>query len=249
MAVIGSNIYDNYQLVLERIDRAAHDAGRKFEDVKLVVVTKGHPASAVQQAIQAGITIFGENYAEEGLEKIQACEGGEALEWHMIGHIQSRKARIVSEHYHWVHSLDSLKLARRLDRFAGQVGRILPVLIECNVSGEVTKAGWDAWDEHRWMELLPDFAQVLALPNLSVRGLMTMPPFFDRPEIARPYFQRLCRLQGFLRQQIPQVSKNARGIDWAELSMGMSADFEIAIQEGATLVRVGTAIMGPRPGY
>jgi pyridoxal phosphate enzyme (YggS family) len=162
------------------------------------------------------------------------------VEWHMIGHVQSRKAQMVAENFAWVHSLDSLKLARRLDRFAAEAGRRLPVLLECNVSGEATKFGWPAWDENRWPELLPALGEVAELPNLELRGLMTMAPFFDQPEAARPYFQRLKRLQGFLAEALPRVQLT-------ELSMGMSGDFIAAIQEGATLVRVGTAILGSRP--
>ena len=238
-----NSIQANYERVLEQIAAAARAAGRDPQAVKLVVVTKGHPLSAIQQALAAGVRTFGENYPEEGVEKILACAAASAgqpgIEWHMIGHVQSRKARLICEHYQWMHALDSLKLAVRLDRFAAELGRRLPVLLEWNVSGEESKHGWPAWDEARWAELLADVAQIVALPNLQVRGLMTMPPFFLEAEQSRPYFQRLRRLQEFFARQLPQAS-------WQELSMGMSADFEIAVQEGATLVRVGTAIMGPR---
>lgn len=230
----------NYERVLEQIAKAARSAGRDPQAVKLVVVTKGHPLSAIQQALDAGIRRFGENYPEEGVEKILACAHQPGIEWHMIGHVQSRKARLISEHYQWMHSLDSLKLAIRLDRFAGEIGRKLPVLLEWNISGEESKQGWSAWDEQRWEDLLAEVSQIVDLPNLLVRGLMTMPPFFLDAEQSRPYFQRLRRLQEFFAQQLPQAF-------WQELSMGMSADFEIAVQEGATLVRVGTAIMGVRP--
>lgn len=233
-------IRTNYERVLEQIAKAAHSSGREPQAVKLVVVTKGHPLSAIQQALNAGIRIFGENYPEEGVEKILACTHQPEIEWHMIGHVQSRKARLICEHYQWMHSLDGLKLAVRLDRFASELGRKLPVLLECNVSGEESKNGWSAWDELRWEDLLAEIALVVALPNLQVRGLMTMPPFFSDAEQSRPYFQRLRRLQEFFARHLPQVS-------WQELSMGMSADFKIAVQEGATLVRVGTAIMGVRP--
>ena len=157
----------------------------------------------------------------------------------MIGHLQSRKARQVCEYFTCLHSLDSLKLAERLDRFAEDLGRKLPVFLECNVSGEQTKFGYPAWREETWQVLAGVFAQFLELSHLQVRGLMTMAPFFDEPEPARPYFQRLGRLQAFLIKRLPQT-------DWGELSMGMSGDFTVAVQEGATLVRVGTAIMGAR---
>jgi hypothetical protein len=204
----------------------------------------------VQEAVAAGLRVFGENYAEEGLAKIVATAkilstaksqstAAPEIEWHMIGHIQGRKAALVSEHYHFIHSLDSLKLAERLNRFAGQFGRRLPALLECNVSGEESKFGFPAWEERAWPELAAQFEALLALPNLEIRGLMTMAPVFDAPEQARPVFRKLRRLGESLSERLPQAS-------WSELSMGMSGDFEAAVQEGATLVRVGTAILGPR---
>jgi PLP dependent protein len=231
-------IEENYRAVLERIESAARAAGREPDSVRLVVVTKGQPLDAVQQVVMAGARCLGENYVEEALGKITAF-AGQDIEWRMIGHVQSRKAREVVENFAWCDALDSLKLAVRLDRFAGEAGRKLAVLLECNVSGEESKFGFPAWDETRWSELVDVFAQATALANLQVHGLMTMPPFFDEPERVRPFFRRLARLKAFLVEQLPQF-------DWRELSMGMSGDFEAAIQEGSTLVRVGTAIMGPR---
>jgi pyridoxal phosphate enzyme (YggS family) len=231
-------IEENYQSVLERIATAERMSDRAVGSVKLVVVTKGQPVKAVQRVVAAGARCLGENYVEEALEKIAAL-AGQGVEWRMIGHVQSRKARQVVENFAWCDALDSLKLAMRLDRFAGETGRKPAVLLECNVSGEESKFGFPAWDETRWPELLGEFAQVAALPNLQVHGLMSMPPFFDEPERVRPFFRRLARLQAFLVDRLPQV-------DWRELSMGMSGDFEAAIQEGATLVRIGSAIMGPR---
>jgi pyridoxal phosphate enzyme (YggS family) len=157
----------------------------------------------------------------------------------MIGHVQSRKARAVCEQFACLHSLDSLKLAARLDRFAGELKRCLPVLLECNVSGEETKFGLPAYREESWENLLPEIDAILALPNLQIRGLMTMAPFLADPEETRPYFRRLRRLLEYFDRQYPRP-------EWRELSMGMSADFEAAIQEGATLVRIGTAILGER---
>lgn len=236
-----NSIRDNYFRTLEKIAAAARRAGRQPQEVKLVVVTKGHPLETVRSVIVAGATCLGENYVDEGLQKIASLAKADTqgLEWHMIGHVQSRRARPVAEQFAYLHSLDSLKLARRLDEFSGQAGRQLPVLLECNVSGEESKSGFTAWDEPGWAALLDLFAQLLALPNLEVRGLMTMAPFFTRPEEARPYFQRLRRLRDFLRQRLS-------GTNWDELSMGMSGDFEPAVEEGATLVRIGTAIVGPR---
>ncbi|HEX7975684.1 MAG TPA: YggS family pyridoxal phosphate-dependent enzyme [Anaerolineales bacterium] len=233
-------IAENYLRVLERIARAAQSAGRAPDSVRLVVVTKGHPAQSAREAIEAGAKLLGENYAEEGVAKKQALLEAAPVEWHMIGHVQSRKARLVCENFAWVHSLDSGKLADRLDTFAGELGRVLPVLLECNVSGEETKHGWPSWQPETWPALLPGAARLASLPNLKVRGLMTMAPYLPDPELARPYFRRLRLLQEYFARNIP-------GADWSELSMGMSGDFEAAIQEGATLVRIGTAIMGPRP--
>jgi hypothetical protein len=240
MEDLGKNlIRANYQRVMEQLDHAACSVGRDPASVKLVVVTKGHPFEVVQQALAVGLRIFGENYAEEGVGKKLACSTA-GVEWHMIGHVQSRKARPVVEHFDWLHSLDRLKLATRLDQFAGEVGRRLPVLLECNVSGEQTKFGWPAWEESSWAALAEEIGSLLALPNLEVHGLMTMAPFLPDPQQARPFFVRLRRLRGFFSGRFPTV-------DWRELSMGMSADFEVAVQEGATIVRIGTAILGPRP--
>jgi PLP dependent protein len=238
------DIRRNYSRVLEQIDIAARSTGRDPAVVRLLVVTKGHPVEAVRQAVTAGIRLLGENYVEEAIEKMQiltsqAIGGLSEVEWHMIGHLQSRKARSVCQHFACLHSLDSLKLAERLDRFAGELGRKLPVLLECNVSGEQTKFGYPVWREDAWPELVGEFSRLQELPHLQVRGLMTMAPFFDQPEPARPYFRRLRRFQAFLVQSLPHL-------DWAELSMGMSGDFTVAVQEGATLVRVGTAILGAR---
>lgn len=233
------NIAENYLRLLERIEKSANSAVRDAQDVKLVVVTKGHPIDSVLQAYDAGIRIFGENYVQEAVAKIEALGLDEDIEWHMIGHIQSRKARNVSKYFHWVQSLDSLKLARRLDRFSAEEERLLPVLLEFNVSGEESKFGIPAWNEKSWNDLLPDLEHMVGLPNLEIWGLMTMPPLAIDPQKVRPYFVRLRKLQSFLRLHLPQIS-------WNELSMGMSGDYEIAVQEGATIVRVGTAIMGPR---
>jgi hypothetical protein len=233
------SIRQRHAQTLEKIAAAAQKVGREPGAVKLVVVTKAKPVETARAAIEAGVKILGENYAEEGVTKLQSLRGFSAVEWHMIGHVQSRKARLVAENFDFLHSLDSLKLARRLDRFCGEAGRRLPVLLEFNVGGEEGKGGWSAWDETRWLELTGDVAAVLDLPNLQVRGLMAMPPLGETAEFSRPFFQRLKRLQGFLAAQFPRA-------DLTELSMGTSFDYEVAIEEGATFVRVGTAIVGAR---
>jgi hypothetical protein len=206
-----------------------------------MAVTKGHRVEVIQAVVAAGARLLGENYIEEALVKMQTLSGISGIEWHMIGHVQSRKAQLVSQHFSCIHSVDSLKLADRLNRFTAERNQHLPVLLECNVSGEESKFGFKAWDESKWDELTYEIAPILDLPALEVRGLMTMPPFFPYPEESRPYFQKLKRLQIFLQDRFKRNH-------WDELSMGMSGDFEIAIQEGATIVRIGTAILGERTG-
>jgi PLP dependent protein len=157
----------------------------------------------------------------------------------MIGHVQSRKARMVAANFNMVHSIDSAKLAGRLNQYSFDLDRRLPVLLEFNVSGEESKFGFSAWEQRQWKNLTPEIEKILTFSNLDVRGLMTMPPFFDDPEFTRPYFQRLRQLQEFLARLYPQVI-------WKDLSMGTSVDYIAAIQEGATFIRIGQAILGPR---
>ncbi len=232
-------IRERYERVLEQIAEAARGAGREPRAVRLVVVSKAQPLEVVRAAVAAGVRVLGENYPEEAVAKMQALGMETEVEWHMIGHVQSRKARLVAEHFTLLHSLDRLKLARRLERFAAEQERTLPVLLEFNVSGEMTKYGWPAWDESAWDSLVPEIAQVLEFGHLDIRGVMAMPPLPAEAEESRPYFQRLRRLRDFLARRFPNV-------EWGELSMGTSADFTVAVQEGATLVRVGQAILGSR---
>jgi len=239
MSELTASIRERYLQVRERIDSTAISAGRDPKSIRLVVVTKTQPVEVVQAVIEAGAQILGENYPEEAVGKLQFLGPRSGVEWHMIGHIQSRKAGLVAANFNLVHSLDSLKLAERLDRFSGELDRSLPVLLEFNVGGEQTKAGWNAADEDRWEALLAPITSILALPNLLVQGLMVMPPLGTDPEDSRPYFQRAKRLRDRLCEKLP-------GLRAPELSMGTSLDFEIAVEEGATLVRVGTAITGPR---
>ena len=239
MSDLVDSIRERYLHTLEEITRSAQGAGRDPNQVKLVVVTKAQPVEVARAAIEAGARILGENYPEEGVMKIQSLQDFSAVEWHMIGHVQSRKAQLVAENFNFMHSLDSLKLARRLDRFCGEAGRTLRVFLEFNIGGEDSKSGWPASDEARWASLLEELSAVIALPNLRVNGLMTMPPLGETAEFSRPYFQKLKRLQGYLASQFPAV-------DFSELSMGTSTDYKVAIEEGATMVRVGTAIVGPR---
>ena len=239
MSELSESIRERYLVVQENIKNAAEKAGRDFKSVKLVTVTKAQNIDITRATIEAGAAILGENYPEEGVMKIQSLRDFSAVEWHMIGHVQSRKAKDVAANFNYLHSLDSLKLAKRLDRFCAEAGRTLKVLLEFNVGGEESKGGWPAWNEAAWKDLLPDVAEILALQNLKVRGLMAMPPLGTKPEFSRPYFQMLKQLQAFLAGEFPNA-------DFTELSMGTSSDYEVAIEEGATFVRVGTAIVGAR---
>jgi pyridoxal phosphate enzyme (YggS family) len=230
----------NIVIVKERIAAAAARAGRDPAEITLVAVTKTHSAEVVRAAAEAGLTDFGENRIEEAAPKIAAVGRGD-VRWHMIGHIQSRKAREVARAgFALVHSVDSLRLSERLSRAAQEAGRVQPILLECNVSGEAAKEGFAAWGgAASWEALLPQFETVLALPGVRVLGLMTMAPIVPDPKAARPFFRRLRELRDYLRTQLPRD-------DWRELSMGMTDDFEAAIAEGATMVRIGRAIFGER---
>ncbi|MGQ9832695.1 MAG: YggS family pyridoxal phosphate-dependent enzyme [Candidatus Villigracilaceae bacterium] len=239
MTDLTAQIRQRYLQTLEQIAAAARRAGRRPEDVRLVVVTKAQPLAVVQAAIQAGVVVLGENYPEEAVEKIRALPNA-GVEWHMIGHVQSRKADLVAGHFAMLHSLDNLRLANRLERFCAETGRRLPVLLEFNVGDEESKFGWQAGNESRWSDFLPEIETILTLPHLEVRGLMCMPPLAEQPEASRPYFRLLRRLQDFLARRFPSAS-------WNELSMGTSIDYVVGVEEGATLVRIGTAIVGPRP--
>jgi pyridoxal phosphate enzyme (YggS family) len=241
-----TDIARNLAQVQERLAEAALRSGRNPDEVTLIAVTKTHPAETVITAYQAGVRHFGENRAEEGVSKIPAVHAalsGPPPTWHMVGHIQSRKAQSVATYFDCVHSIDRLKIAQRLSRLAQDAGRTLPALLECNVSGEETKFGFDlpGWekDKDRQEAFFTVVGEILALPALSVQGLMTMAPFVADPEIVRPVFVSLRSLLGALRERFPAH-------DWHCLSMGMTDDFEIAIEEGATMVRIGRAIFGAR---
>ena len=229
----------NLSQLRERIRRAAERAGRDPSEVQLVAVTKGFPPETIRLAAQAGLTEVGENRVEEALPKREALGDLPGLAWHMIGHLQSRKAALVPGAFRMVHSVDRPKIARLLDRQAGSAGLRLPVLLQCNVSGEASKSGWPLADRSTWETVLPEFDQIARLPHLQLMGLMTMAPLTPDPEAARPAFRTLRRLAEFLREGTPW--------GWEVLSMGMSDDFEIAVEEGATLLRIGRELFGPRP--
>ncbi len=236
-----ARIKSNLLKIQSNIQRAAEKSGRTAEDVRLVGVTKLLPLETVRAGFQAGVHIFGENYPEQAVDKVLALQDEPGIQWHMIGHIQSRKAETVCRYFDMVHSLDRMKIARYLDRYCGELERKMPVLLEVNLSGEESKYGWAAWDETKWAALVAPFRQIAEMPNLVVSGLMSMPPLYGDPETARPLYRRLRRLQAFLRDAVGRAS-------WGELSIGTSFDYEVAIEEGATMVRVGTELFGPRPG-
>ncbi len=221
-----------------QIEAACNRVGRPVNSVRLVVVTKSQPIETVRAAVQAGATLLGENYPEESLAKIEDLRG-EAVEWHMIGHLQSRKAKIVTDHFSMLQSLDSLSLAEKLERRLAESGKKLPVLLEVNVSGEESKFGLPCWDDYTQAAFFLTVEDIFRLLHLEIRGLMTMPPLYEDPERARPYFRRVKQLQMRLQDRYPQCR-------WGELSMGTSTDYTAAVEEGATLVRLGTAIVGPR---
>jgi PLP dependent protein len=228
---------DRLTSVRARIAAAAALAGRDPAAVQLIAVSKGQPAERIRAAYAAGIRAFGENYLEEAEPKIRALPAD--IAWHMIGHVQGRKARGVVENFAFVQSVDGAALAERLSRFAAERGRRIQILLECNVSGEQSKFGWPAADPAAWEGLVRGWEPLLALPGFSAAGLMTMAPYADDPEAARPIFRRLRELSQFARTLFPQ------GLG-AELSMGMSDDFAPAVEEGATMVRIGRALFGPR---
>ncbi len=240
MTITSAAIRENYIRVREQVINAAISCGRRPEDVKLVVVSKGHPVEVVRSAIEAGITLFGENYPEEAVLKISSIGYQPGLEWHMIGHLQSRKARLVCAHFDWMHSLDSLRLAEKMARILQEQNRRLPVLLEFNVGGEASKYGWQVADPDQCEVLIPELEAIFNLKELDIRGLMTMPPLTVSPEEAYGYFIRLSQLRDFLQKVFPSAKLT-------ELSMGTSADFIHAIRAGATMVRIGQAILGARP--
>ncbi len=227
------SIQSRLERVNDRIKQAALSSGRDPKTVKLVAVSKTVPLDRVQAGIKAGLTDLGENYVQEAREKIEALSG-EKVSWHFIGHLQSNKAKYAVKLFDLLHSVDSIKLAKEIDRRARALGKVQPVLIQVNISGEETKSGIDT---EKALELT---REISPLENLAVRGLMTMPPYFNAPDRVRPYFRALRSLQGLIREEaIPHV-------EMTELSMGMTGEFETAIEEGATLVRIGTAIFGER---
>jgi pyridoxal phosphate enzyme (YggS family) len=229
-----STLNDRLERVRERMRDAARRASRSADDITLVAVSKTHPVAAIQAAMSCGLAEFGENRVQEAEQKIPIV-GRETAKWHLIGHLQSNKARRAVELFDVIHSLDSAALALRLNRICEEIQReTLPVLLQIDIGHEATKSGVG---EDSLREIV---AAVRECPRLQLIGLMTLPPFFDEAERVRPYFRRLRELRDDLR------SEGAFADQPGELSMGMTHDFEIAIEEGATMIRVGTAIFGER---
>jgi pyridoxal phosphate enzyme (YggS family) len=221
-------IQERFSGVRDRIAKAARRAGRNPGEVELVAVSKKQPAELIREAVDAGQLLFGENRVQEAMVKIPSLPG--SLRWHLVGHLQSNKIRKALPLFELIHSVDSAELAGEIDRIAGETGLFPRVLLEVNVSGEGSKHGF------RPEQLERDLETLLALPRLQVEGFMTMAPLAPEAEAARPFFARLRELRD-------RMAARA-GIPFGILSMGMSGDFEVAVEEGATLVRVGSAIFG-----
>jgi pyridoxal phosphate enzyme (YggS family) len=236
-----TDLAGNLQRVRARIAAAAARAGRDPESVILIAVSKTQPVEVLRAAHALGLRHLGENRVGEAQAKIGHLPAD--IEWHMVGHVQSRKAKLVVPLFHMVHSLDSEKLASRFERLCASQDRILPVLLELNVSGEASKYGLpaDRWQDAaaQWDSIVHLIRSVLELPHLRLEGLMTIAPIVAQPEHARPTFRRLRQIRDALRTEFPDLAI-------PHLSMGMTDDFEVAVEEGATLVRIGRAIFGPR---
>ena len=216
--------------IKQRIEAACARAGRSPAEVALMGVTKGQPPDAVRTAAALGLTLFGENKIQEGKAKVSLCSN--RLHWHMIGHLQTNKCRDAVHFFEMIQSVDSLHLAEEINTRADQAAKTMPVLLEVNVAGEASKFGY------RPEQLLAELTRVNALPRLEIHGLMAIPPWTSDPEKTRPLFRQV--------RELKQECERILGAPLLQLSMGMSGDFEVAIEEGATLVRIGTALFGPR---
>ena len=223
----------NLAAINDRIKRTAEACGRHKDTIRLVAVSKTKPADMMKAAADAGVTIFGENYIQESREKFNTL-AGYPTSWHFIGHLQSNKAKYAVRIFDLIHSVDSLKLAKELNRQAQKIDKIQHILVQVNIAAEDTKSGILQEDA---LKLTRDISR---LANLHIKGLMTMPPYFNAPEKVRPFFSALRQLCDQIR------TASIPGVTMVELSMGMTGDFETAIEEGATLVRIGTAIFGER---
>lgn len=226
------DIAANYRMILQRIGAAAARSGREAGAVKLLAASKSQSVEKIQAAIATGIRLFGENYVQEAAAKKATV--GTPVEWHMIGHLQRNKVKIAAPLFDVIQALDSIELARALDKEGAALGRTIRALVEVNLAGESSKSGIAT-------ERVPPLLEKVAfLPYLRIEGLMAVPPLSNEPEKMRPYFRALAEL----REKFKTLE--SANIQLKELSMGMSQDYEVAVEEGATLVRVGTALFGPR---
>ena len=224
------NVAENLTQVQQRIAAACKRAERSPEEVQLVAVGKKFTADVIREAADCGLTLFGENRVQEAKAKIPDCHGH--LRWHFIGNLQTNKCRDAVALFDMLHTVDSLHLAKELNKRCEQAAKVMPILLEVNVSGEGSKHGFSPETAVNAMKEFSDF------PQLELHGLMTMAPYSRQPESSRPYFQKLC--------EVKAACEDKLGAPLPELSMGMSGDYEIAIEEGATLIRLGTTLFGPR---
>jgi pyridoxal phosphate enzyme (YggS family) len=220
----------NLNSIRAKIAAACDRVGRDPRTVTLLGVTKGQPPEAVNDAMRCGLTLFGENKLQEAKAKIPLCSG--KARWQMIGHLQSNKCRDAVELFEMIQSVDSLSLAQEISKRCAQAGKTMPILLEINAVGEASKFGYKP------EQLLADLPQINALPHIEIHGLMTVPPWSPIAENVRPVFRQICELK--------KRTEEVLGAPLPHLSMGMSGDFEVAIEEGATIVRIGTALFGPR---
>lgn len=240
MQIETAHISRNIEHIKSRIQAAASRAGRSLDDIQLIAVTKLQPVEYIRAALECGQYDFGENYPEETQRKIEEMPNlGKPIHWHMIGHMQSRKARIVARYFSCIHSIDSIHAAEVLSRELAGVNKTINGLIELNLSGENSKTGFPAWDKAVQNQTLLDIEQIGSFNQIKIIGLMTMPRLSDNPEDSRSIYQELKRIQGLFSVRFPTQN-------WHALSMGTSFDYEIAIEEGSTMVRIGEAIFGPR---
>lgn len=221
---------ENFASIQQRIQAACARVGRDPADVKLLAVSKTHPPETVREAVEAGQLWFGENKIQEAKAKIPLCPG--KARWHFIGHLQSNKVRDAVELFEMIQGVDSLAIAKEISKRAEQAAKTMPILLEVNVAGEASKFGYAP------EKLLAELNEINALPKIEIHGLMAIPPFTAVPEKARPYFQKL--------RELKLQCEKILGAPLPELSMGMSGDFEVAIEEGSTMVRIGTALFGER---
>jgi pyridoxal phosphate enzyme (YggS family) len=224
------DIAANLSQVRQRISAACARSGREPSSVELLTVSKGHPAEVVCAAAQLGLSVFGENRVQEAKAKIGLCPG--RLRWHLIGHLQSNKCRDAVSFFEMIQSVDSLSLAREINKWAESSAKTMPVLIEVNVAGEASKFGYAP------EKVLAELAQINTLPKIEVHRLMTVAPFAQDAEKVRPVFRRL--------RELKRQCEDLLGAPLPHLSMGMSGDFEVAVEEGATMIRLGSAVLGPR---